>query len=246
LAAVAALVVLFTLFEAATFRRAAPAGFFATPTLELVGFRFESFVAAVLALARLALAVLRATRVFDTDLLFATRLRALDEEAPFVVCFDLGFALEAEPVFFVFELVVFLDLLGATIVNLSTRKLSAHATDPARTLLWFRARILFLERRVDFFGPGSHLRLRQGRPATSARRLICRLAQIRRKIKEEDKFEPIDRVPVRSAAAKSQRIEKGLIALPRFCREKIRILVSASVEVLAIRRRLFLTGYIRP
>jgi len=75
-------------------------------------------------------------------LLLLTRLRAVDEEAPFAVCFDLGFALEAAPVFFVFELVVFLDLLGATIIDLSTRKLSAHVTDPARTLLWIRARIL--------------------------------------------------------------------------------------------------------
>jgi len=41
-----------------------------------------------------------------------------------VVRFDLGFALATAPVFFVFELVVFLDLLRATIVNLSTRKLS--------------------------------------------------------------------------------------------------------------------------
>jgi hypothetical protein len=35
----------------------------------------------------------------------------------------------------------------------------------------------------------NHLRLRQGRLATSARRLIARLAQIRRKIKEEDEPE---------------------------------------------------------
>jgi len=41
----------------------------------------------------------------------------LDEEAPFVVRFAFGFALEAEPVFFVFELVVFFDLLRAAIVN---------------------------------------------------------------------------------------------------------------------------------
>jgi hypothetical protein len=67
---------------------------------------------------------LRATRVFDAGLLLLTRLRTLDGEAAFVVRFDLGFALEAAPVFFVFELVVFFDLLRATIVNLSTRKLS--------------------------------------------------------------------------------------------------------------------------
>ena len=46
-----------------------------------------------------------------------------------------------------------------------------------------------LERRVDFVVEKNHLRLRQGRPATSARRLIGRLAQIRRKIKEEDERE---------------------------------------------------------
>jgi hypothetical protein len=122
LAAAAVLAVLFTRFEAATFRRAALTGFFAV--LDLAGFRFDSFAATVLVLARLGLLVLRATRVFDADLLFVARLRALDEEAPFVVRFAFGFALEAEPVFFVFELVVFLDFLGATIANLSTRKLS--------------------------------------------------------------------------------------------------------------------------
>ena len=71
-----------------------------------------------------------------------TRVRALDDEAPFAVRLDFGFALAAAPVFFVFDFVVFLDLLGATIINLSTRKHSAHVTDPARTLLWIRARIL--------------------------------------------------------------------------------------------------------
>jgi hypothetical protein len=67
---------------------------------------------------------LRATRVFDAGLLLLARLRTLDGEAALVVRFDLGFAREAAPVFFVFELVAFLDLLRATIVNLSTRKLS--------------------------------------------------------------------------------------------------------------------------
>jgi hypothetical protein len=70
------------------------------------------------------LLVLRATRVFDAGLLLPTRFRTLDEGAAFVVRFDLDFALEAAPVFFVFALVVFLELLRATIVNLSTRKLS--------------------------------------------------------------------------------------------------------------------------
>jgi hypothetical protein len=141
LAAAAVFVVLLTLFDAATFRAAALARFFTADsratalTLALVRFRFDNFVATVFALARVAFVVLRATRVFDAALLFVTRLRAVDEEPPFVVRFDLGFALEAALVFFVFELVVFLDLLGATIINLSTRKHSAHATDPARILL---------------------------------------------------------------------------------------------------------------
>jgi hypothetical protein len=43
-------------------------------------------------------------------LLLLTRLRTLDEEVPFGVRFDVGFAREAAPVFFVFELVVFFDL----------------------------------------------------------------------------------------------------------------------------------------
>jgi hypothetical protein len=74
---------------------------------------------------------LRATRVFDAGLLLLTRLRTLDGEAALVVRFDLGFALEAAPVFFVFELAAFLDLLRATIVNLSTRKLSRTRYTPA-------------------------------------------------------------------------------------------------------------------
>jgi hypothetical protein len=69
------------------------------------------------------LPVLRAARAFDAGLLLLTRLRALDDVVAFVVCFDLGFALEPAPVFFVFEVVVFFDLLRATIANLSTRKL---------------------------------------------------------------------------------------------------------------------------
>ena len=92
--------------------------------LGLVRFRFASFVAAFFVLARTVLLVLRATRVFAAVLLLLTRLRTLDEEAAFVVRFALVFAVEAAPVFFVFGLVVFLDLLRATIINLSTRKLS--------------------------------------------------------------------------------------------------------------------------
>jgi hypothetical protein len=93
-------------------------------TLTPVRLRFESFAAVFFVLACAVLLVLRATRVFDAGLLLLTRLRTLDEVAALVVRFDLGFALDAAPVFFVFELVAFLDLLRATIVYLSTRKLS--------------------------------------------------------------------------------------------------------------------------
>ena len=89
--AAAVLVALLRLFDAATFRLAALAGFFAAPdlrvmvlTLALVRFRFESFVAAFFILARLVLLVLLAllaTRVLDAGLLLLTRVRTLDEEA---------------------------------------------------------------------------------------------------------------------------------------------------------------------
>jgi hypothetical protein len=153
LAAAAVFVALLTLFVAATFRRTVVAGLFAglvVLTL-VVRFRFATFVTALLILARLVLTVLRATRVFDAGLLLLTRVRALDEEAAFGVRFDLGFALEAATVFFFFELVVFFDLLRATIVNLSTRKLfrtrnrSAHENCSR-----FVHEYCSLERQVDF------------------------------------------------------------------------------------------------
>jgi hypothetical protein len=129
-AADAVAVALFRLFDTATFRLATLAGLFAAPDswvavliVELARFRFESFVATVFTLDWIALPVLRAACEFEAGLPLLTRLRALDEVAAFVVCFDLGFAREAAPVFFVFELVVFFDLLRATIANLSTRKL---------------------------------------------------------------------------------------------------------------------------
>jgi hypothetical protein len=125
LAAAAVRVALLTLFVATAFRRTVVAGLLAAAAVlvELVRFRFETFVTAFFILARLVLTVLRATRLFDAGLLLLTRVRALDEEAVFGVRFDRGFALAAAPVFFFFELVVFFDLLRATIVNLSTRKL---------------------------------------------------------------------------------------------------------------------------
>jgi hypothetical protein len=140
-AAAVVLVALLRLFDDAAFRLAALAGLFAAAdswvmvlTFKLVRFRFESFVAAFFIVARLVLLVLlvlRATRVFDAGLLLLARFRTLDEEAAFGARFDLGFALEEAPVFFVFELVVFLDLLRAAIVNLSTRKLSRTRSQSA-------------------------------------------------------------------------------------------------------------------
>jgi hypothetical protein len=118
------------LFDAAAFREAALTGLLATADscitallLAPVRFRFASFAATFFVLARPVLLVLRATRVFDAVLLLLTRLRTLDEEAALVVRFALVFTVEAAPAFFVFGLVVFLDLLRATIINLSTRKL---------------------------------------------------------------------------------------------------------------------------
>jgi hypothetical protein len=162
LAAAAVLVALLTFFDAATFRRTTATGLFAAParwvvalTLELVRFRFESLVAALFILARLVLLVLldlRAPRaVVDAGLLLLARFRTLDEEERLSVLFDLGFALEAAPVFFAFELVVFFDLLRATIVNLSTRILSrtrynsvhAHCSRSVHEYS-------LLERQVDF------------------------------------------------------------------------------------------------
>jgi hypothetical protein len=134
---------------------------------------------------------LRATRVFDAGLLLLTRLRTLDGEAALVVRFDLGFALEAAPVFFVFEPVVFLDLLRATIVNLSTRKLSRtryksmheHCSQSVHEYCFQNGELTFRREKPLASSPGT--------PRDSARRLIGRLAQIRRKIKEEDEPEPI-------------------------------------------------------
>jgi hypothetical protein len=123
LAAAAIFVFLLAFFAAAAFRAAALAAFFAAATwatdftLELVRFRFDNFVTTVFALALAVVVAFRAARVFVAALLLAIRPRALDEDTTFVVGrLDLGFALEAAPVFFVFDFVVFLDLLGATII----------------------------------------------------------------------------------------------------------------------------------
>jgi hypothetical protein len=173
---------LFTFFEAAALRWAA-ADLFAppdpcvVPTLELLRFRFESFVTSVFVLARVVLLALRATLVVDAGFVLPTWVRALDE-APLERRFDVDFALDAGPVFFVFVLVVFFDLLRTDIVNLSTRE---HSRTHSKAVHEHCSS----KQRVDFC-PRNHLRLTYRRPASSARRLIARLAQIRRKIKEED------------------------------------------------------------
>jgi hypothetical protein len=64
--------------------------------------------------------VFRAARALEAGLLLPARLRTLDEDASLERCFDAGFALEAG-LFFVFDFVVFFDLLRAAIVKLSTR-----------------------------------------------------------------------------------------------------------------------------
>ena len=88
-------------------------GFFAALDLRAVfdvaRFRFESFSAVLFAFARIVLLAFRVICVFDAGLLLLTRFRALDEGAAFGLRFDLGFAVETAPVFFVFELVVFFD-----------------------------------------------------------------------------------------------------------------------------------------
>jgi len=129
---------------------------------------------------------LRATLVFDAGLLLPTRFRALDEDTPLAARFDFDFALEADPIFVVFDLVVFFDLLRAAIVNLSTREHSRMHSKSAhehcsKSVHEHRSS----KRQVDFC-QRNHLRLHCRRSAIPAGRLICRLAQIRRKIKEED------------------------------------------------------------
>jgi hypothetical protein len=103
---------------------------------------------------------LRATRVFDAALLLLTRLRTLAGEAALVVRFDLGFALEAAPLFFVFELVVFLDLLRATIVNLSTRKLSRTRSRSAHE---YCSRSVY-----EYYSQNGELTFRPGKPLASS------------------------------------------------------------------------------
>lgn len=77
--------------------------------------------------------VFRAARSLGAGLLLPARLRTLDEDTALERRFDAGFALEAGLVFFVFDFVVFFDLLRAAIVKLSTRNCSRTRRKPAPT-----------------------------------------------------------------------------------------------------------------
>jgi len=129
LATRALFVVFLGLFGAAAFRWAALTGRLAAPdpclvaaAPELFRFRFRTLASAVFIFARGVLPVLRATRGLAAGLLLRTRFRALDEAVALEGRFEVGFTRDAGPVFFVFELVGFLDFLRAAIVNLSTRE----------------------------------------------------------------------------------------------------------------------------
>ena len=125
MAAAALFKALLGLFVAAGFlAEAAFASLFAAPRVRdavpapgLFRFRFEGFATLFFIFARI---VFRAARALDVGLLLPTRLRTRDEDAS-LVRFDAVFALEAGLVFFVFDFVVFFDLLRAAIVKLSTR-----------------------------------------------------------------------------------------------------------------------------
>jgi len=99
---------------------AAARGRDAVPESELFRFRFKGFATTFFIFARMAL---RATRAFDAGLVLPTRLRTLDADADasLEMRFDAVFALEAGADFFVFDFVVFFDLLRAAIVKFSTR-----------------------------------------------------------------------------------------------------------------------------
>ena len=117
---------LFRLFDAAGFlAEAALASLFAepraldaVPAAGLFRFRFEGFAAISFIFARM---VFDAVLALEAGLLLPARLRTLDEDATLEMRLDAGFALEAGLVFFVFDFVVFFDLLRAAIVKLSTR-----------------------------------------------------------------------------------------------------------------------------
>jgi hypothetical protein len=124
LAALALLVALFRLFDAATFLFTALAGLFAAlcpraavpdrPRVRFVVFAISFFI-----LSRIAL---RVARAFDADFLLRTRFRALDSDGSLGARLDADFALDPGLAFFVFDFVDFFVLLRAGIVELSTQK----------------------------------------------------------------------------------------------------------------------------
>ena len=131
LATLALLVALFRLFDAAVFLRAALTGLFAAPRArtavppaELLRFRFESFNISFFIFSRIAL---RATRTLDAGLFLPTRFRAPDEDASFATRFVVDFALDAGSAFFVFDFVVFFDLLRAAMLNSPRARVRARA-----------------------------------------------------------------------------------------------------------------------
>jgi len=118
-----AVFVVFLGLFAPDFRCAVLTDRFVTPVVPvLFRFRFRSFALLVFALTRAVFAVLGSTRDFDAGLPLPARFRGLDKDAALERRFGADFARDNGPVFFVFELVGFLGLLRATIVNLSTRE----------------------------------------------------------------------------------------------------------------------------
>jgi len=161
-----------SLFAAPRVRDALPAA-----ELGLFRFRFEGFATIFFIFARI---VFRAARALDVGFLLPTRLRTLDEDAS-LTRFDAAFALEADLVFFAFDFVVFFDLLRAAIVKLSTRRYPRIRSKPMRQRRYPKRRAEFLSTKPRFL---------RGIFGTSAPRLIARLAQNRREIKEEDEPAP--------------------------------------------------------
>jgi hypothetical protein len=95
----------------------------------LLRFRFESFGISFFIFSRIAL---RAACTLDAGLLLPTRFRALGEDGAFRAGFDAAFALDAGPILFVFDFVVFFDLLRAAIGLLSTRDCPRTPWNPVR------------------------------------------------------------------------------------------------------------------
>ncbi len=128
---VALFALLLKLFDIADFlKEAALANLFAEPRAPAAGllrFRFEGFAAVSFIFARM---VFGAALALEAGLLLPARLRAVDEDATLETRFEVGFAVEAGLVFFVFDFVVFFDLLRAAIVNSPRAIALAYAESP--------------------------------------------------------------------------------------------------------------------